>query len=272
MRKQWTWLLGVFFFVVATVSTAVPARAQIASPTDSGKVTHSSRSGQPLMVDGTVALASLVTIGDGHLLKIADELKLLSTRKEVIAGDWAKIKPLLSKLPTGNVQALTWFSDPSGAYRTVEHDRVTMDLRSRPYFQHLLQGRTVIGELVISKSTGRNVAVVAVPVFNQKRVVGALGCSVYLDDLSKRIKEEMALPPNMIFYSFDATPLFAIDWDQAYILKQPKELGGEIERVLREMLKKDEGAMSYNFRGKTRNVLFKKSPITKWWYVVGVVE
>ncbi len=41
-----------------------------------------------------------------------------------------------------------------------------------------------------------------------------LGCSVYLDKLSERIKGEMELPSNMIFYSFDATPLRALVWDE----------------------------------------------------------
>lgn len=39
-----------------------------------------------------------------------------------------------------------------------------------------------------------------------KTVVGVLGSSVYLDQLSTRLEREMDLDNLMIFYSFDAQP------------------------------------------------------------------
>jgi hypothetical protein len=130
----------------------------------------------------------------------------------------------------------------------------------------------VVGDLVVSKSTGKNVTVVAVPVFKGKNVVGVLGCSVYLDKLSERIRGEMELPSNIIFYSFDATPLLALVWDSGLIFSQPKDLGEVVDKAFQEMLTKDHGAVTYSFRGKTRNVIFKKSPVTNWWYAIGLVQ
>ncbi|WP_243373832.1 cache domain-containing protein [Geotalea sp. SG265] len=228
--------------------------------------------GAELVVDARVALASLTTIGDGHLVKIADEFKLLATRDEVISADWDRIKALLTQVAEQNVPGMMWFAQPSGDYKTVEHDGVEGNLKSRPYFTRALAGKTVIGDLVVSKSTGKNVAVVAVPVLKDKDVVGVLGCSVYLDKLSEQVKEEMALPSNVIFYSFDSRPLMALDWDTRLILRDPGELGPEVDKAFKEMLKKDQGTVSYTFRGKPRTVVFKKSPVTDWWYAVGVVQ
>jgi hypothetical protein len=223
-------------------------------------------------VDGTVALASLIAISDGHLAKIADQFKILATRQEVIRGDWKKIKPLLAQVADRNVPALLWFAHPTGEYRTVQHDGVNVNLRSRPYFHRLLAGKTVIGDLVVSKSTGKNIAVVAIPVFQQGKVVGVLGASIYLDKLSERIKQEMALPPNMIFYSFDSRPLLALVWDQGLIFTEPKSLGEEVDKAFHDMVKREEGSITYRFRGKVRHVLFKKSPVTNWTYAIGLVE
>jgi len=223
-------------------------------------------------VDGTVALASLITIGDGHLVKIADEFKTLAARDEVIAGDWQKTKELLKNVADRNVPALMWFALPSGDYWTVEKDRAEANLKSRPYFSRLLAGKTVIGDLVVSKTSEKNVAVVAVPVLKDKKVVGMLGASVFLDKLSGQIKQEMALPSNIIFFSFDAQPLMAIDWDEGLIFRDPRELGEEVDRAFREMLAKEKGSVSYSFRGKTRDILFEKSPVTNWWYGLGVVK
>ena len=271
MRKQFFSVVGLLVMIV-TGTVAGTGRAQTPNGTDKLPDSTSRTSAPTLTVDGKVALASLITISDAHLLKIADEFKLLSIRKEVVAGDWSKIKELLVKVSAGDEQGMMWFAHPSGTYWTVQQDRVNANLKSRPYFSRLMAGKTVVGDLVVSKSTGKNVAVVAVPIFKGKRVVGVLGCSVYLDKLSERIKGEMELPPNMIFYSFDATPLLALVWDEGLIFSQPKDLGEEVDKAFREMLNKDQGAIAYSFRGKTRNVIFKKSPVTNWWYAVGRLQ
>jgi methyl-accepting chemotaxis protein len=257
---------GRFFLMVLLLGVAVGiGHAQILG--GNGKPQASNGA-----VDGRVALASLMTIGDGHLVKIADEFTLLATRDEVVTGDWDKIKGLLTDVAQQNVPGLMWFALPSGEYKTVEHDGVEGNLKSRPYFTRVLTGKRVIGELVVSKSTGKNVAVVAVPVLKEKEVVGVLGCSVYLDKLSDQIKEEMALPPGVIFYSFDSKPLMALDWDTRLILRKPGDLGPEVDKAFQEMLKKDQGTVTYTFRGKPRTVQFVKSPVTQWWYAIGVVH
>ncbi len=271
MRKYILYALRFLMVLACTGVIADAAHAQASN--GNGKSGVKNNAALPAFtVDGKVALASLVAIGDGHMVKIADEFTSMATREEIVAGDWEKIKELLKTTAAHNVPALMWFALPSGEYWTVEKDRMEANLISRPYFNRVLAGETVIGDLVVGKSTGKNVAIVAVPVFKEKEVVGVLGCSVYLDKLSDQIKHEMALPPNMIFYSFNSKPIMALDWDQRLIFKDPKNLGEEVDRAFTEMLKHEQGTVTYNFRGKTRTVLYKKSPITNWWYAIGMVQ
>lgn len=266
-------LYALRFFMVLACTGIITGSAHAQASNGNGKTGIKNNVAKPAFtVDGTVALASLITIGDGHLVKIVDEFTAMATREEVIAGDWEKIKELLRTTAAHNVPSLMWFALPSGEYSTVEKDRVEANLISRPYFQRVLGGETVIGELVVGKSTGKNVAVVAVPVFKEKEVVGVLGCSVYLDKLSDQIKHEMALPPNIIFYSFNSKPLMALDWDQKLIFRDPRDLGEEVDRAFSEMLKHEQGTVTYTFRGKPRTVLYKKSPITNWWYGLGIAQ
>ena len=50
------------------------------------------------------------------------------------------------------------------------------------------------GNLVISKSTGKSVAIVEIPIHGKNRkVAGVLGASVYLDQMSERLGAEMGL-------------------------------------------------------------------------------
>lgn len=229
--------------------------------------------GEPAFtVDGKVALASLIALSDGHLRKMADDLEELAATPEARSGDWERIKPGLARVAQENVPALNWFALPDGSYWSVQEGRAAGNLSGRAYFPRVLTGRTVLGDLVVSKATGRSVAIVAVPVKRPDgTVAGVLGASVYLDQLSARLEKEMALDHTMIFYSFDATPLIGLDWDPHLIFSDPTKLSPDLARAIDRMLTREEGSTRYPFRGKARTVLFRKSPLTGWWYVFGVI-
>jgi hypothetical protein len=232
--------------------------------------------GQPapaFTVDGKVALASLIALGDGHLLKLADSMRILAATAEAQSADWQKIKEPLAQAGQLNVAALNWFALPDGSYWSVQEGKAAGNLSTRAYFPKVLAGKTVIGDLVVSKATGKSVAIVAVPVMRpDKGVVGVLGASVYLDQLGAQLEHEMGLDDTMIFYSFDAQPLVGLDWDPSLIFVDPTKLGQEdLSQAFREMLTREEGVSRYVFRGKLRTVLFRQSPVTGWRYAFGLI-
>jgi hypothetical protein len=174
-----------------------------------------------------------------------------------------------------NVPAVYWFSRPDGTYWTLDQGRASAKLSDREYFPHVLAGQTVIGELVVSLSTNRNTAIVAVPVHGQNNsIVGVLGCSVYLDSLSALIRNEMGgLDDGLFFYSFDAKPLVALHADPTIIFIEPMKQEDEgLQQAFREMLSGREGKVRYVFRGVPRTVLYCTSPVTGWWYGLGRIE
>jgi methyl-accepting chemotaxis protein len=225
-------------------------------------------------VDGQVALHSLMTLGDLHLQKMADELHILATTDGARSADWERIRAPLAEIAGMNVSALNWFALPDGSYWSVQEGRAEGTLSDRPYWTRVLAGQTVIGDLVVSRATGRNVAIVAVPVRGSgNSVVGVLGGSVHLDSLSSRIKQEMQLEPHHLFYSLDAEPLVGLHIDPETIFLHPLEEGDpEVDRAMREILSGDAGAVSYSFRGTHRDVLYRRSPVTGWWYVFGMLQ
>lgn len=226
-------------------------------------------------VDGKVALASLMALSDGYLVKLAGSLQLLAASPEAQSGDWQKIKGPLTLAGQMNVPALNWFALPDGSYWSVQEGRAAGNLSTRAYFPMALAGKKVIGDLVVSKATGKSAAIVAVPVVRpDKTVIGILGSSVYLDQLSTRLERDMNLDSNtMIFYSFDAQPLKGLDWDPGLIFVDPTKLLGQedFSRAVKEMMTKTQGSNSYIFRGRKRIVLFRRSAVTGWWYVLGFV-
>jgi hypothetical protein len=172
------------------------------------------------------------------------------------------------------VPAVLWFAEPGGAYWTVPQGRAAGNLSDRSYFPRLLRGETVVGALVVSRSTSRNTAVVAVPVRRDGRVIGALGASVHLDSLGTMIRHEMGgLGPELRFFAIDSTPLGAIHSDSSLIFTDPLQIGDEgMRRAFTEMLSRSEGEVSYEFQGRRRTILYRKSPVSGWWYGFGALR
>lgn len=226
-------------------------------------------------VNGEVALHSLMALGDGHMQKLADVLAILAGTAAARSGDWERIRAQLTGAARVTVPAAHWFALPDGSYWTLEHGRATASLADRPYFARVLGGQTVVGELVVSRSSNRNSAVVAVPVRGRDNsIVGVLGSSVQLDSLAARIRQEMGgLDESTIFYAIDAEPLGALNSDPSLIFTDPMKLGdAAMRKAFTDMLTSEEGVVTYDFRGGHRTVIYRKSPITGWWYAFGVIR
>ncbi len=226
-----------------------------------------------ISIDGDIGLSSLVSLSDAHFRKMADSFHVLALSGAAQSGDWAQIKGPLAEVAKRNVAALNWFALPNGSYWSVQNGKEPGNLAQRDYFPGVLSGQTVIGELVVSKSTGEPAAIVAVPVHGEAgAVVGVLGASVYLDRLSARLSREMDLEDGVIFYAFDHTGRLSLEWDPGLIfLELGKTAEEEPVRAVKEMLSKEQGMVSYRFRGRERTVLFRRSPVTGWWHAFGVV-
>lgn len=226
-------------------------------------------------VDGRLALHSFMSLSDGHLQKLADVLSVLAKMDAVRSGEWDRIRGPLADAKRVNVPATLWFARPNGTYWTVAQGRVAENLSDRPYFPHVLAGKTVIGDLVVSRSTKRNSAIVAVPVRGRdSAIVGVLGASVNLESLALLLRQQMGgIPSGLLFYAIDAQPLGALNSDSSLIFTEPMKLGDEgMRRAFTQMLSSERGVVTYAFRGSRRTVLYQKSPVTGWWYGFGVTQ
>ncbi len=248
--------------VLALALSLVPASQTQAQPPASQK---------SIEVDGQVALHSFMSLSDNHLQKMAQTLQVLADTEVARSGDWKQIEPRLKEVGDINLPAVLWFAHPDGSYWIVGKGKAEPNLSDRPYFPKLIGGKTIIGSLVIGKTSGRPSAVVAVPVRDANhKVVGALGGSIFLDQMSDLIRKEMGVGKGEIFYSFDSTPLLGLVWTRDMIMADPLS-SPELQAPFREMLSSDEGIIHYTFRGKQRTVVYRRSPLTGWWYAFGVL-
>lgn len=253
--------------VAVTLGAGVlPAR----EPTPAGAAADTT-----VTVDGRIALHSVAALGDAHLQHTAHVLELLAATEAVRSGEWERIRDRVAEGAERTVPAVHWFALPDGTYWTLAHGRESVSLADRPYFPRVLAGETVLGELVVSRSSSRNTAIVAVPVRGPGgSVAGVLGSSVHLDSLSAMVRREMGgLDEGHFFFAIDDRPLGALHSDSTLIFTEPMELGDEgMRRAFTRILDGEEGSVSYTFRGTPRTVLYRRSPVTGWWYGFGVVE
>jgi hypothetical protein len=217
-------------------------------------------------------LNSFAALGEGHVENVLCGLKIISVTEEAQSGEWEKMRGVLTEFDRSGIRAAAvWFVQPDGSYYTVEKGLTGLNLGYREYFPRLMAGEEITGDLVISKTTGKRTAIVAVPVRKNGKIIGALGASLAVEDISRMLDEKMGLPDNIFFYALDQKGQTALHRVSALLFAYPSDMGSKsLTKTVGEMLVKPEGVVTYDFYGE-RKVVFKKFPLTGWVFAIGIV-
>ncbi|MBI2906451.1 MAG: cache domain-containing protein [Chloroflexi bacterium] len=203
-------------------------------------------------IDTQIGVSALAALADSHIESYVVSMAALAATREVQSGDWGAMRPLLEKVARPETAAkvgrpenaaAVWYVLPDGSYFTVEQGKQSANISDRPYFPRLMARNIITGDLVVSRSTGRKSAVVAVPVVKDGKVVGGLGSSVFLEDLSATLRQELGLPDNMVFYAVTDRNEVALHSDTAMIMAASPALA--------------------------KNVEWRASPLTGWRFALG---
>lgn len=200
--------------------------------------------GEPIHTMNTeVGVSGLVALADSHISSYASALDTLAMTQEVQSANWEEMKPLLASVEQAQVPGTMWFALPDGSYSTVTLGKTDKNISDRAYFPGLMAGNKVLGDVVLSKSTGNKSLIAASPVLREGKVIGGLGASIFLDGLSKTLRTELALPYDMVFYATTEAGEVVLHSDAALIVLQNPEL--------------------------PKNVVFETSPLTGWRFALG---
>ena len=250
----------------------ISAAAKLGISVPAGVALSADRIVSDFKTDPRTTLSALVAFADEHITGALNGLRLLSVTEPVISGDWENMKPLLSKF-SENISGAVWFARADGTYFTAAEGLAKQKISDRPYFEPLMKGGVIAGELVISRSTGKKSAVIAVPVLQAGRVTGAIGASLSLEKMSALIDEAISLPENMFFYALDDSGRTALHRDPAKMLEfAGAQNSATLAQAAAEMIAKPEGIISYEFDGMLKTVFYKRSPLTNWHFALGFQE
>lgn len=249
---------------------APACRSPRAADAGSGLAAPGTTAGFPVYADTLLPL--MVGFVDGAILEQARVLEALGGLPQVQACDWEEMEGLIAAFQKAwGDSGIYWFALPDGRYYTVERGLVDQSLADRPYFPDLLAGKAVTGALVVSRSTGRKSAVIAVPIVAGGKTTGALGASLFLEPLDAKLTAAMPLPEGMVF--------FALGKDGTTVLHQRLDLvfdnplaqdSPTLKAAAERMLAADAGEVEYEFKGVRKRVRYAASPVNGWRYAVGV--
>lgn len=220
--------------------------------------------------DASSRLGAYAALVDQRIDHVRTALRIIAATENASSGDWRRIKGPLAVLQSSDpALAAVWFAKPDGAYYTVGAGLIGHSLKDRDYFPTLMAGREVIGELVVSRSTDKRSAVIAVPVRAGGRIIGALGVSLAVETVAADIDKDLALPPQIMFSALDRRGQIALHRQSSLIFEFANQLGSPtLTEAVGRMLTEPEGTVRYQFQGAERTAIFRRSEITGWVYIL----
>ena len=215
-------------------------------------------------------LSALTGLVDEKLAHVNHTLELLAQSSEVRSGEWEKMRGIIQAAPPSSLPQVVWFVYPDGSYYTSAAGLAGQKLSDRPYFPVLMAGKEVMGDLVVSKSTGKKSIIAAVPVRRDGKVIGAVGASIFVDDLSSALNATLKIPDDLVFYGLAPSGLAAFHRDPKLDFVDPrKEKSETLRKAAERILAEKSGEVTYEFAGTTRRMFFMTSPLTGWRIVMG---
>lgn len=198
-------------------------------------------------------------------------LELIASTPEAKSGDWNGIKQYLKQLKQ-NLPGVYFYLLPDGNYYSVSLDYTNLNLSDRAYFKSLFAGNTVSGFPIYSRSSGKKSALMAVPVVVGGKVTGALGASVFLDDLHEKLNREFALPEQYTWFVLNSEGKMMLDNDSDFIFMNAFTQGSvSLREAVSKALKSESGSVQYKLES-VRSGDYLKLPHMQWWMFLAKVE
>ncbi len=140
------------------------------------------------------------------------------------------------------------------------------DINDRGYVQETLRGKPVISEVLVSKSTGKQIIVVTQPIKDNGQIVGFAGNAVYIEKFAEYIK-------NIKIANTDSSYAYMIDGIGNMLYHPTKDKIGkpvenetikEVVEKLKNKEKVDIDTTKYFYKGEEKIASYGIVPSTNW--------
>ncbi|GIU00039.1 hypothetical protein TSL6_05450 [Sulfurovum sp. TSL6] len=208
---------------------------------------------------------------DNVLMNTLASLELIASTPEAKNGDWKGIKRYLKQLKAVT-PGVYFYVLPDGNYYSVTLDYTNLNLSNRGYFKSLFAGNPVMGFTIYSRSSGKKSALMAAPITIDGKVPGALGASIFLDELHDKLNHEFALPDEYTWFVLNSEGISMLDNDSDFIFMNALKQGSEsLHDAVSEALKSESGPVQYEL-DSLRHGYYQKLPNMEWWMFLAKIE
>ncbi len=209
------------------------------------------------------------------LLERIREIKIYSGTPIIKTMDWDRIEPYLRLEITGRLGIYDHFmiADLEGDYSTTLK-KDAGNVSDREYFKMVMEGRAVVSNPIISKSTSNPITIVAAPIIGHNgKIKGLMAGSVNLYKLSTIIGNLKYDYPNSYLYIIDKKGQIIAHPNREYILQHIEKLQSNtsenhINKIFEEVLAEDKGFSSYFSENTTNMIYYHIIPNTDGWKLV----
>jgi diguanylate cyclase (GGDEF)-like protein len=204
-----------------------------------------------------------------------NEITIYSKTSEVKSMNWDLMELYLRNEISSRLDIYDhiFVADTSGNYNTTLK-RNAGNISDRAYFRPVMEGRTVISEPVISKSTSNQIAVIAVPIKNEKgEIIGLIGGSLNLVKLYQFIDSSNFSHSASYSYIIDKNGTIITHPNKSYIMKQnisvkSSVIGDSLINSSQQILNNDNGVVEYIHDGQKSLNYFSIIPNTDGWKTI----
>ena len=195
-----TGLLGLLFVVIVT---GMIVQAQ-----------------EDFSLNASFGVRAIRLLAESYITGLIESMHVMTATADLRTGDWEQMKGLLAQFEASELSYNAWFLKPDGSYYKVETGLQSANLSDRDYYTRVMAGETTLGDLLVSRSTGRKSMVLTAPIYNGPSVIGALGVTLYLDDFSAFLNDQLLLPEGIGFYAYRTEdPVICIHANPALLLE-----------------------------------------------------
>lgn len=212
-----------------------------------------------------LALRSATRYLDQLCMDTLHLLEQTAQSPEALSGDWNGIYPYLQNL-SYRLPGVYFYVLPDGNYYSVSKGYTNLNLSNRGYFESLFQGNPVKGYEIYSRSTGKKSGLMAAPIYSDGKVCGALGASIFLDELHAKLNRELIIPQDYTWFVVNSDGLIMLDQDQDFIFMNVlTQYPESIQDAMTTALRSSSGSISYRIGNTSREGFYQKLPNLDWW-------
>ncbi|WP_211531377.1 transporter substrate-binding domain-containing protein [Methanocalculus chunghsingensis] len=217
---------------------------------------------------GKEALTLFISKAEGRVTGTADTLRLLAGTSDIQSGEMDRIQPVLTNLKANDQTSTFVFISSDGTWYQAGDQMPRHNAGTLPYFSTLMAGTPITGKVITDPVTGREAAVVTVPVMSGTNVIGALGARIDLVALSRSLNDDLSLDGRAYFSAVTEDGVVALHTHTEKIGVSAPSGTDTFSEATRRIIQETKGEVGYYEDGIYYQAAFQESAITGWHFII----